>query len=338
MAAVSSASNLKRIRSATVWLLVILVLPAGCQRTPQAALPSPTGLPPATSPEVTRTLTATAVLSPTFILPTPGGMPITTVTATAVPTTTSPVTAAAKCLGAAGGGGNPPQNTQDLHIQINLPLQAYEPVLAFFKQIARPCDGLGLLGRFAGRAPWQDLIGDLPNGYVFYSLPSLQTAQETADTWTNDVDWFAYEMTLAERTPGVENSTPAQTSQAALQFAREHGLGYFVTPGRPVTKRYAAELAQYADAYGLQAHGELRASPATFIQLVKDTSQQIRAVKPDILLFISVNTDQPDDDPQATYDVITQLLGYIDGVFIVTSGEPNSMEKLQTLVSLLREE
>ncbi|MCP4361669.1 MAG: hypothetical protein GY796_26965 [Chloroflexi bacterium] len=345
MTRIVTTDSPKRIQRASFLLLVMVVMLASCKPEPQPS-PAPSTEPsPTNTAEPTPSKTATAVSFPPQNTPTSSPIPQPSSTPTDAspppvePTATTPAAAWANCIGAAAGGGNPPQNTQDLHIQINIPLmQTYEPVLAFFNQHARECDGLGMLGRFAERVPWQEMVGDLPNGILFYSLPSLALAQETADIWTDDVDWFAYEMTFAERTPSEEHSVPAQTSQAALQFARDHDLVYFVTPGRPVTKRHAAELAQYADVYGLQAHGQLRDSPQTFIQLVKDTSQEIRAVNPDILLYVAVNTDEPEDDPQATYEIITQLLGHIDGVFIVTSSEADSMEKLETLVSLLREE
>jgi hypothetical protein len=245
-------------------------------------------------------------------------------------------TSGATCVGAAAGGGNPPEHTSDLTIQLSVPLRNHAEVVGFFEQVARDCDGLGLLGRFADRMDWREVVGELPAGMVFYSLPSLEDAQQTADQWADDVDWFAYEITFADRTPESEKSNPAQASQMALAFAREHGLAYFVTPGRPVTRQHAAALAQYADAYGLQAYGEQRGSPDTYVELVKDTSREIRAVNPDILLFVAVSTDQAEDDPEVTYDLITRLMGDIDGVFIRTSGEPESMEKARDLVGLLR--
>ncbi len=242
-----------------------------------------------------------------------------------------------KCIGMSYGLGNPPNTTKDLLLQINLPLNKnYQPVLSYFNEIAKECDGIGVLGRYAEKLPWREMMGDIPNGVIFYSLPSLEYARETANKWTEYVDWFAYEISFGDRTPENEQNNPSQASQAALQFAREHGLVYFATPGRPMTVRYAEAIAQYADAYGLQAYGEQHESPETYLQLVKNTSDKVRKVKSDILLLVAFSTDRPDDDPQVAYQMITQLLGYINGVFIRTTGDEQSMEKLKTLVDLLR--
>jgi len=302
-------------------LLAAVVLLVACRATPTTAPPTDTVVP-----------TDAAVLSsPLAPTDTPGP------TDTVAPPVTE-VSAGPRCIGVEAGGGQPPMRTEDLTIKMSVPIKNPEPVIAYFREIARDCDGLGLLGRFAERIAWQEQLADLPHGIVFYSLPSLDYARQTANAWVHDADWFAYEITLGQNTPDSEKNDPAQASQAALEFARQYGLGYTVTPGRPVTVRHAAEVAQYADAYGLQAYGEQRESPATYIQLVKDTSDKIRAVNPDILLFVGFSTDLPEDDPQVAYDLITQLLGYIDGVFIRTSEDPASLAKLKTLVTLLRAE
>jgi hypothetical protein len=280
---------------------------------------------------------ATTLPVPT-VASTPEASPTPETVTPAGPTDTPVSTAGLKCIGEAASGGHPPEHTKDLKIQINAPSRRYVEVMSYFSQIACECDGLGFLGKFAEQTDWRAMVSELPTGIVFYSLTSLEHARQTADQWVDDVDWFAYEITLGNNTPEDEKNDPAQASRMALEFAREHSLVYMVTPGRPVTRRHAAELARYADVYGLQAYGERRESPDTFVQLVKDTSQKIRAVNPDILLFVAFSTHKPEDDPEVMYELITELLGHIDGVFIRTSGEPDSIEKLKTLVSLLREE
>jgi len=329
---------LKVLKQWSVALVLISVV--ACQE-----LPTPT---PMTTLTTTEEPTLSSVPSekvlPTSTLPEvpSAGMEE---TATLIPPTTEPVISTPtsrhegglKCVGESYSGGKPPDKTKDLILQINVPLNKnYQPVVDYFNEIAQECDGLGLLGRYAEKLPWREMIGDLPKGIIFYSLPSLEYAKETASSWTDYVDWFAYEISFGDRTPTSEQNNPAQASQMALQFAREHGLVYFVTPGRPMTIQHAEALAQYADAYGLQAYGEQHESPETYLQLVKSTSDKIRKVKPDILLLVAFSTDRPDDDPQVAFEMITQLLGYIDGVFIRTTGDDQSMEKMRTLVNLIR--
>ena len=282
------------------------------------------------------TSTTVPTTAPTVVRPT--NMSALELTDTARSKDTSAPAAGLKCIGAVSGGGHPPEHTKDLKILTTMPLDKYDEVVSYFSQFARECDGLGILGRYADLVNWQDVTGELPKGIVFYHLPSLEYGRLTADQWTDDVDSLSYEITFSDRTPDDEQNNPAQASRMALEFAREHGLVYMVAPGSPVTRRHAAEVAQYADIYVLQSQRLARESPETFIQLVKDTSQKIRAVKPDILMYVVFSTDQPEDDPQVTYDLITSLMGYIDGVAIRTSAHPKAVEKLKTLVSLLREE
>ncbi len=235
-----------------------------------------------------------------------------------------------KCIGPEVGAGQPPEYTWDLHIQFGV--KGSGEVRDYFKEIARECDGLALLGLYYEQRDWQTWLGDVPIGYIVYTLPSLQHAIETADQWANDVDWFGYE--FGQNTPWDERQDPSESSRLALEFAREHGLAYVVAP--EASRQHAAELAQYADAYGVQAYRLQHQSPEEFIQLVKDVSQLVRPVNPDILLFVAFSTDTPEDDPEVAYELIARLLGDIDGIFIRAAGDAESMERLQTLVNLLR--
>lgn len=317
-------------------LLTSLLLLVAC-----VATPTPTEVPvnptePKPSPTPTQIVSPTpeAVWTPEVIV-----SPIATEPAdTPEPTSTAeplpPEETGIQCIGARTA----PDNTQDLIIQINLPRKAQAQTLAYFQEFARPCDAIGVLGRFTDPVSWRENMSQLSTGLAFYSMPSLAEAKETAETWTDTADWFAYEIVLSDHTPESEKSDPAETSRQALEFARAHNLAYMVTPGRPASRKYAADLAQYADAYGLQAYGQMRDSPETFVEFVKSISTRIRAVNPDILFFVAVSTDLPTDVPEETYEIITRLLGEIDGVFIRISEQPESLEKLQTLVNLLRKE
>ena len=325
-------------------LLGLVVCRCSQVPTQQAETISLTATP--TAPEAT-TLLVPTVTSPVLsevegmpeASPTLEKSPIPRPTTPTWPTDIPPRAAGLKCIGAAAGGGHPPERTENLRILVAVPLKKHAEVVSYFSQIGRECDGLGFLGKFAEQVDWQDMVREVPRGILFYHLTSLEHARQTADQWADDVDWFVYEITFLERTPEEERNNPAQASRMALQFAREHGLVYMVLPGVSMSRQHRAELAQYADVYGVSAHRVRRESPERFIRLVKRTSRRVRAVNPDILVFVGFITRTPEDDPQVMYELTTELLGYIDGVYITAmSGPPDSIEKLKTLVNLLREE
>jgi len=314
--------------SSSLLIFAVLLSLVGCN-VPTGTVPLGTTVPPPpTQTSVAPTPLAseppsepTPMLTPETVVPTPAEQAI--------------HKSGLECVGAAVNAGQPPTDPKDLLIQVNVPSKNAAEAITFFKSFARPCDGIGVLGRFV-TPDWRETIGDLSQGLVFYSLPSLELALQTADSWTTKADWFAYELVMRENTPASESSDPGESSRRAMEFAHAHNLAYMATPGRPVTLRYAADMAKYADAYGMQAYGESRESPESFLQFVKDTSSKIRAVKPDILFFVAFSTDQAGDDAQASFDLIQQTLGYIDGVFLRTDGSSESMERWKTLIEMLR--
>ncbi|MEW5986335.1 MAG: hypothetical protein AB1791_06850 [Chloroflexota bacterium] len=281
--------------------------------------------------------------TPTTILTVaPTASPTAAPTLTAAPSTPTPATTAAtnlgrECLNRAIERGRP-QDTADLMIFVGVVLEQYEAVITTFNELARPCDGLAFAAERATDVDWRAMITDAADTtLIWWVSPSLALAQETADQWAGDVDWFAYGPVLEERlTPAGENEDLITANRQASALARQHDLVYSVGPSYQLIRRYAADLATDADIFVTQNYAFLREDPAGLVPFIEDVDEQIRAVNPTILLIPTFGTHLPEDDPQQIADFVRQMLGHIDGIYVRTSGKADSLEKLATLMALLR--
>lgn len=330
--------NFKWLRLLALWMSFLLL--AACGRdtivTPQTT--TPTVHPTERAIVVTETsqVPETPTLRPTMTQ-TPTLRPTMTQTPTLLPTMTetSFATTQTDCLKKAISRERP-QQTSELMIYINVPVRHYEKTIDFFNEMARDCDGLYFLGRQAEGQNWPEMLTNVSKGEVWWILPSLEHATETIAQWSDSVDYFAYAPELNERTPENEKQNLEQSLQMAVQLAIENDLAYVIGPSYQMSRRHSAELAQHADIYTTQNFGLLKRDPERVIPFIDNISKEIRAVNPDILLFPTLSTHLEEADPHVMYDLTTKLLGKIDGVAIMTSGSPESTEKLKILVGLLR--
>lgn len=304
----------------------LLLLNACAQ--PPAAPPTeaiPSGLAtvlPTAAPTPTQPPTAASTLSPP---------PTWTVTAPAIQNM------GVECLNRAVQRGRP-QHTADLMIFVGIVLEEYEAVVTAFNELARPCDGLALAAERAVYVDWQTIIATVPDTtLIWWISPSFALAQETADQWATGVDWFAYGPVMEERlTPAGENADLVATNRQANALAQQYNLVYSVGPSYQLTRRYAAELAADAQVFVTQNYGLLHDDPAGLPAYMADVADQIRAVNPAILLISTFGVYRPEDDPVEVAALVGQLIGDIDGIYVRTTGRPDSIAKLKTLFTLLR--
>lgn len=229
-----------------------------------------------------------------------------------------------------------PKSTKDLTIYVQVPADQPDQVLSVYNGFAQDCDGILFLGQHTLGQNWQDIINHTSKGVIVWLDPSLQNAEQTANEWVDSTDMFAYAIELGTRTPSVESQDPAQSAKQAADFAKQHNLVYIMDPSLQMGNKSAALLAQGADIFLTQNYGYFKQDPQGLAPYIINIDQQIRAVNPNMILFITLGVNLPEYDPQQMYNAAASLIGHIDGVGIATQNSPDAIDKLNTLIKLLR--
>ncbi len=211
--------------------------------------------------------------------------------------------------------------------ELPIGMMVHPASLDYFNQTARP-DDVGAVLVVNTR-----LLSRITAGQRLVMSPSVDLAEERANDFVDNAEYFGYNIEHWPDTPASEKGDPVVASEAAAEFARAHGLGYVIGPDLQFTEEAGAALAQTAEIYVIQGQ-RLQERVSFFETTVTNFAQMVRSGNPEVQVWVQVSSSF--GTPEATLGALRTVQPYIDGIWIHYNQNTQSFEALKELVGLLR--
>lgn len=223
--------------------------------------------------------------------------------------------------------GRRPEPVEGQLSELPIGMMVHPPALDYFNAIARADDIGAVLVVSTG------LLPRITGGQRLVMSPSVQLAEERADEFVGNTEYFGYNIEHWPDTPTAEQSGPAAASAAAAEFARQHGLRYVIGPDLQFTEDFGPELAAPAEIYVIQGQ-RIQDDIPFFTTTVTDFAASVRRANPSLRVWVQVSASF--GTPQRTLEALQAVAGHIDGIWIHYNQNAQSFAALQELVALLR--